>query len=82
MYIHAGFNAQRHLHVLFVGDDDVHQLDQFRHHLDGRLAPLPQVLAIVQVAGDRQAARARLLQRIRATSSAAEALIAGVMPVM
>ncbi len=50
--LHVGFgvNAERQLHVFFVGDPDVDVGEQLRHHLVGFPAPLPEVFAIVQIA--------------------------------
>ncbi len=52
MDIDFGFDAQRHLHVFFVGDGNVNVLRQFAHHLNRGFAPFPKILAVVQVAGD------------------------------
>ncbi len=52
MHIDFRLDPKRHLHVLFVGDGNVNILDQFRHHFDSGLPPLPKILAVVQIAGD------------------------------
>ena len=65
----AGVNAGLHLDaeallaVLLVGDHDVDILGDLGHDLDRLLAPLPQLLAVVEVAGDRDALLLALLQR-------------------
>ena len=52
VHIHFGLDAERHLHVLFVGDGDIDVLHQLAHHFCGGLAPFPEILAVVQIAGN------------------------------
>ena len=51
------------LHVFLVGDGHVDILCDLAHDLAGLLAVLPEVLAVVEVAGDGDAALLRLLDR-------------------
>ena len=57
--------TQRLLEVLFVGDNGVNVLDQLGHDFLGILAVLPEVLAVVQVAGHMDALRLRRLHRFQ-----------------
>ena len=61
MDVDIGLDAERHLHILFVGDGDIDEPHQFAHHLHRGLAPLPEVLAVVEVAGNGEPLSARLL---------------------
>ena len=57
--IGIGVNAERHLAILFIGNPDVHQPEQLTHHLLRRLAVLPEILAEIQVAGNRDSRGSR-----------------------
>ncbi len=65
MYIHFRLDSERHLDVLFIGDGDVYELHQFPHHLGRRLAPFPKILAVIEIAGNRQTALARRLHGLQ-----------------
>ena len=82
VYVHIGLNAQRHLAIFLVRDRDIDGLHQLLHHLGRRLAPFPQILAIVQIARYGQSAILAPARTDSSASSAQEALNAGVMPVM
>ena len=64
-HVHIRRDLQRLLYVLLVGHGHVHVLCQLPHDLGGLLAVLPQVLAVVQVARDGDAALLRLLHRFQ-----------------
>ncbi len=51
-HIDVGLDPQALLDILFVGDDDVGILHHLPHHLRGALAPLPELLAVVEVHRD------------------------------
>ena len=55
LHVHVGGDLQGLLHVLLVGDGHVHIVCDLTHDLSGLLAVLPQVLAVVQIAGDGDA---------------------------
>ena len=63
--VHFGLDAERHLHVFFVGDGDIDILHQLAHHFSRRLSPLPKILAVVKIAGDRDSLLPRLLHRLQ-----------------
>ena len=54
-------DLERLLHVFLVGNGDIHILCDLAHDLAGLLAVLPEVLAVVEVAGSGDAAFLRLL---------------------
>src|SRR5699024_1065520 len=55
LHVHVHGDLQGLLHVLLVGHGHVHVLGHLPHDLGGLPAVLPQVLAVVEVAGDGDA---------------------------
>ena len=60
MDIGFALDPQRHLAILFIGDCNIDELHQLAHHLDCRLAVLPQILPVIEIAGDSQSLVPRL----------------------
>ena len=63
--VHIRLNAQRLLAVFFIGDTHIDVLDQFVHDVGCRLAVFPQLAAIVEIAGNRNAGFLRRLDRLQ-----------------
>ena len=61
VHVHRGVDAERGLHIFFVGDQHVRGLHQLGHRIARGFAPLPKVLAVVEVAGNSEAGLARLM---------------------
>lgn len=55
LHVGLGADAQGLLEILLVGDGDIHIAGQLAHHFLGFLAVFPEILAVVQVAGNGQA---------------------------
>src|SRR5207248_8253748 len=56
----SGLDAERHLDVLFVRNRDIDEGHELTHHVGSGSAPLPEVLAIVEIAGNGEALLTRL----------------------
>ena len=63
---HVGGDFQGLLHIFLVGDGHIHVIGQFSHDLGCTHAVLPEILAEVQVAGDRDAALLGFLHGLEA----------------
>ena len=66
LHVHVGGDLQGLLHVLLVGNGHVHVVCDLTHDLGSLLAILPQVLAVVQVAGDGDASLLGFLDGLNA----------------
>ena len=68
MHIGLTLDPQRHLAILFVGDADIDELHQLAHHLHRGLPVLPQIFAVVEIAGDGQPLLSRFANRLQRQS--------------
>lgn len=55
MDVDIELNAKGHLAVLFIGDPVVDELEEFRHHFLRGFSIFPEILTVVEIAGDSEA---------------------------